>query len=408
MTTKIIFTGDLLRPNLTMTANVQAENIIWLKRLVSPFLTEALTACAIETETGASGTLHIAEIYRKAGLPVGDAAWAKLYCDGHPTLSRALAERFAGSVAIGFEMPPSFTDALSQAGTPWIDIAIHPIRFTDDLLLGVRTSSHFNYDFGAERGLETAFHRAAGAIGAMAAKRRDWRLQHPLNSTLFVGQMITDRSMIREGRLMRPADLQADLQKALVDRPNVLFKPHPYERNDAMLNAVKTVSPEARVVTDNIYALLACDQITDVVTVSSSVGEEARYFGKRVHYLVGPSTPIQGHAAPGEAYWTLEAARILSPGFWRSVLSDVAPVSNTPLEERCETRPDLLRITQQNYWGYDGVVNDTILRHSPEIARMHNLGPALRVMELMNEILKSRFFIFMNRIVRKSSRRNHR
>ncbi|MEM7530237.1 MAG: hypothetical protein AAF416_21730 [Pseudomonadota bacterium] len=353
---RLIVTGDLMRPGIGGNPRGQTGNIAWLHALLSPVLREA-TGIAPELLVNASPRLGYRETWELAGTAPSDAAWAGLFTQPPPALAARWSEAFADAVVIGFELPPSMCHAIVAGGGRWIDCAIHPVRFMDDIFLGMRASDPEIDAAIADAALpERRAFRMAGAIAAFASRRSRTTPDTP-GYTLYTAQMGVDRSMIENGRLLDAAALAPRISEALSGTARLLYKDHPYESTKAIFSAVQASALEVQRTGRNIYELLGDPALEEVVCVSSGTGTEARYFGKRARFIIGPSTPVlwQGDP-PGVGHWSVYDA-FLAPDFWRRALVPALPVTAEDGDAPAH-RPDLLRLTLRSFWGYKDFLRD--------------------------------------------------
>jgi hypothetical protein len=151
----------------------------------------------------------------------------------------------------------------------------------------------------------------------------------------------------------------------------MFLKLHPLDKGDN--DAVALLRKLADIAGDfggNIYSALASDDLERIVTVSSSVGVEAQFFGKDVSYVTGPSVPVtfKGEASkPG--YWQTASNRFFEPEFLALLLSGVLPIrrgvlSSARFSHSREMVPNRLRNMFNSYYGYSFVSNDPIVENS--------------------------------------------
>ena len=96
-------------------------------------------------------------------------------------------------------------------------------------------------------------------------------------------------SVIFQG--MTPCSMPTDLPRIVEiasPHPVCFVKPHPLDKGSPHTAAVLASSTNMVQTDENVYSLLSYDQISTVVTLSSSVGIEAGYFGKNVHFVFRP------------------------------------------------------------------------------------------------------------------------
>jgi hypothetical protein len=180
---------------------------------------------------------------------------------------------------------------------------------------------------------------------------------HPpvTEEVLVVGQTRVDRALISGGRLLDLASFEEGLHRAVGRAGRVLFKPHPYNPEGFGLYEAGLPLHRLRETGDNAYLLLAQESIRRVVGVSSSLVEEARFFGKEAVFLGAPPFRIPRDArdlAPGLHASVVEAW--LWADFWRAVLAPVVAVT-APDGRRPTLGPNALRNALRQFWGWDEI-----------------------------------------------------
>ena len=378
---RIVFTSDIFRPNREGSKNPQEQNLRWLAGLLGPFVEEAtglpVTVATADAVSGSFGAL-----YAEAGLSPDLDNWAALYETLPETLADRLSDAFATALVIGFEMPPSLRTLLARRGIPCVDVVLHPVRYMADLFFGFASDTP-----GIAARLEAYAMSEAAARVATAPLRahaaRHARPDLPRDTVLFIGQASIDRSMISGGRFLRPADY-ADRLVSLIEagavHDTVAARLHPVERNAAVLETLSRTRFRIVEPAEPVYALLSSGRVGSVVSLSSSVGEEARFFGVEARYGLALSTPVRyresppdqpGHVSILDAY--------LSADFWRDCLAPavaVGPMDGLPPI----ARPDLLRRSLRGYWGYEPFAFDAERHNTPRWAGTEGAEGSLRLM----------------------------
>jgi hypothetical protein len=355
---RIILTGDLLRPQDEAFRPAQTGNIIWLHRLLRRPIAAAsgldVQALAWAPPPGAIA-FDTPGFYAEAGATADIEGWVGLF--DAPELSRdaarLLARAFDGAAAvIGFELPELQKRLLTRLGIPWVDLNIHPIRFGPDLLFAVQTNHEAIAETLAPHHAEDhVFEPWADLLAATAVKVP---LHPPVTeSVLVVGQTRVDRALIAEGRLLNLADFLEGFHKAVGREGRVLFKPHPYNPEGFGLHEIALPLHRMREVGDNAYLLMAQDSVRKVVGVSSSLVEEARFFGRDGVFLGTPPFRIargRDALAPGLHASVVDAW--FSADFWRDLLAPVLPVTLHD-GRRPTLGPNALRAALRQFWGWD-------------------------------------------------------
>ncbi|HEV7266664.1 MAG TPA: hypothetical protein VGN83_17335 [Falsiroseomonas sp.] len=359
---RIILTGDFLRPQDEAFRPAQTGNILWLHRLLRRPIA---AASGMEVQAlawappAASGAVAFDTpgFFAEAGAAADIEGWIGLF--DAPELprdaARLLARAFEGVAAvIGFELPELMKRLLTWLGTPWVDLNIHPVRFGPDLLFAVQTNHAAIAEALAPHHTEEhVFEPWADLLAAMAVKVP---LHPPVtDSVLVVGQTRVDRALIAQGRLLDLASFFDAFHEAVGREARVLFKPHPYNADGFGLHDLCLPLRRIREATDNAYLLMAQDSVRKVVGVSSSLVEEARFFGKEGVFLGTPPFRLarkRHEVAPGMHASVVDAW--LSADFWRDLLAPILPVSAHD-GRRPALGPNALRAALRQFWGWDEI-----------------------------------------------------
>lgn len=286
---RAVITGDAVRP-----IPRQHLNVGWLYESLAPVLKVV------------TGQTPIKLFSTEAAYSMEE--WLKLFtCDSsavHWHLNQP--ELKEESVVIGFEIPTCTLKEFERRSVKYVDIVLHPVRFMDDVLVGVRCSGltfpTFNRKFVYD---DNVFKIAAGLVKSEYAYTA---LPYYDGSTvLFVGQTAVDRSLIVDGRVVGLADFREKINDVRARHTRWLFKRHPGCVDDAVVNFMKDLGCE--IVGDSVYSLLSNDSIAEVCGISSSVLTEATYFGKKVTALHKPWYD-------STVYESVDARDFYSTGFW--------------------------------------------------------------------------------------------
>ncbi|MGG5808380.1 hypothetical protein [Falsiroseomonas sp. CW058] len=353
--TRILLTGDVLRPQDDAFRPAQDGNILWLHRLLRRPVSAATGLDVVPLTWG--GGFDTRLFYELAGVAPDIEGWAALF--DAPDLPRdaaaLLAASFDGAAAvIGFELAGLQKRLLTRLGIPWIDLNIHPVRFGPDVLFAVQTDHPEVLDALRRHHAEDhLFEPWADLMAATAIKMPPTR---PVTERcLVIGQTRVDRALIADGRLVDLRDFARPLHAAIGRDGPVLFKPHPYNPDGFGLHDIGLPLRRIREAAENVYILLAQDSVQRVVGVSSSVVAEARFFGKEGLFLGTPPfqvAPTRDALAPGMHASVVDAW--LSADFWRDLLAPLVAV--TPRDgRRVALGPDALRNSLRQYWGRDEI-----------------------------------------------------
>jgi hypothetical protein len=357
---RIVFTGDVLRPGEAAFRPAQTENILWFHRLVRA-QAAAASRLPVEAVTWGQG-IDTERLYEMWGAEKSWRGWARVFDAGFAPdgVVAAMERAFGGAVVVGFELAESMKRILSLLGIPFLDFGIHPVRFLDDVFFAVQTNDAAVFEAVLpDHTEEGAFIGPAGLLAASALKFRP-NLRAG-GEALLIGQTRVDRSLVRAGRVVDLSDFAPALRDA-VGTGGVTFKPHPYAHTDFGAVAAGLSLRALHVSTENVYALMASEEIRRVVGVSSSVLLEARYFGQEAHILHESPFDIparRADAVPGQHLSVVDAWG--DTDFWRRALAPLLPVTR-PDGQHFHRAPNALRTSLRNFWGYNELSTDFQVR----------------------------------------------
>ncbi len=317
----------------------------WLYDLLSPGLAQLghdvrwMDACEPGIERGI------------AAIPgSGAAAWVAAFSASNMRgiVAEATAPLRGFELVIGFELSPNQIRAFCAGGIPFLDVSIDPIRFGPDIFFRMRTNDDAIGRMleAHEIGLETLRPYASLLRSKVG---RNLPVQAPdAPAILFVGQTYVDASLISGARLARAAGFIGELGQSLRHGQRLLLKPHPGGQTHQDMLHLRTAFPEARLINDNIYALLCAPWIERVITLSSSVAQEAALFGKPATCLVQPDNTrdrIGTELVSRDYRVGLDA---LHPDFWQVL----RPAGSAPAAVFHPPAAGNLRQALGETWGY--------------------------------------------------------
>lgn len=326
---RIIITGDATRPNFDGTPH-QLFNINWLYNLLrEPIkLVTGIEPLKITVTPDFRNTI---EEWLKTDLNTRRISWHLRQPEFDYDINRL--------IVIGFELPKNSLYQFSKLKIKYINVAIHPIRFTQDLIIGVQSNVKLPDEFILD---ETQL------CCALSFKE----LNLPENTAIIVGQTSIDRSVIKNGKVVKLSDFERQIRKLVTKYNKVLFKPHPLELEPLGIEVIKKYNIETT--TENIYDLLAQKNLTHVYGISSSVLYEAKFFGKEVTFWCERREnrylkPIQSNI-------------FVSSAFWAIMLRPFVEIINEGTFKEFE--PDFLRKSCNSWWGYPKKDKTDTLRYT--------------------------------------------
>ncbi|GAA4252831.1 hypothetical protein GCM10022293_29040 [Azospirillum formosense] len=227
-----------------------------------------------------------------------------------------MKDLFSGCFLFIFECAPSMLDALNELGIPFIDVRVHPVRFLGDLVL----SFHSNVPSIRRRIEKFRLSRDFIAAEVNYTRGRFANLDTDVEeeAIVFFSQMSFDATTIHNGSFVTVGQHRETLRTLVGDRPTWI-KPHPNEPDSRITREWMEVFPTSRVTHSNTYHLLARSRSLHIITISSSTGCEAEFFGHKATYL---SPKNLGLASGFHENYTPVLFHYWHPEFWRFVFRD--------------------------------------------------------------------------------------
>jgi len=363
---RVVITGDVLRANANGTPN-QPLNIRWLYNLLHYPISRALGSAKLEIVIwDDEGTLDGRRVYELCGLEPNEENWARLATAEElpPGAVEYLSPFFRGAVVIGFELPDVLIRTFHALQIDYVDLTIHPVRFLDDILFGVRTSIPEAFEVLKVRAVdEDVFHIQAGLHKATVSRMTP--LPIPADSCLCVGQTRVDKSLVAQGRILSLLDYRDEVQRIIDRHSRTYFKPHPYAAGQEDVVRALVELGDVEITGENIYRLLADEHITEVFGISSSAIYEAAFFGKKGTYLYMNPLRLWDATRPSNFDpWVFVPVYddLLSPRCWAELLARRLKVNTCP-ENRLAPKASRLRISLQSHWGYNFLDSELLLRN---------------------------------------------
>ncbi len=328
--TRIVIAADFLRPLFGDEKRCSTHAIVpWLRALLDWPLSQV---CSLPVQTiGWGDGFDTPRFYRAIGKPTSIASWAAVHYSTElpPAAQAMIADAFADSVVIGYELPPCVVNVLHRHSIPVIDLVVAPTRFLDDLLLGVRSTTRPIQDRIERYRFDDAIAwQQAGLLRAKMA----WAPFEPIgeDTALIVGQVGLDSALIHreQGRHLSFADFLDKLFEVAQRHETVLYKPHPYEVNYGASASVISRFKSFRRTDANFYQLLSQPGLSSVYAISSGCVSEAPYFRKTGAYFYQALHSFDNHTTAGWGLLPLVAVdqHWMTPGFWHDVLEPVTDV----------------------------------------------------------------------------------
>jgi hypothetical protein len=361
--TRIVFTGDFMRPSPDAFRPTQHENIRWLAQLLAIPVSMAIDLPQHIVSWDDDWTNQavfeadaISSLYGCFWLEPSIYSWSKIYNTDYlpAAVEQVLHTLFSDSLVIGFELPPFLMHFLSRHHIPFLDCALSPVRFMDDLLIGVSTSDAQAQDLLRPYEVAKELQRlTAGVLSAHVAKQfknAPWP-----NTLLLIMQTGFDKAVVGQGSFVTLEHHLGALLQLSRDYAHVLIKTHPLEPTPRLLDKLLQTLPNAKSTDENFYRLISHPNVIGVAALSSSAIYEAAFFGKRAHLLM-PNVDFNKSAIGHDIIDIGDA--ILTPDFWRDALSFWSLPVSAKDGLSLSPKPNRFRLQHRTAWGYNQVDTD--------------------------------------------------
>lgn len=261
MIERVVFVGDLCR-------GAQAHSVVRIERLFSP----------VFAQLGVPTSIHVSEINGNICLSEWLDDWKKSLCDGHE--SRLQEIDLEKAAVVGFEMPADDLSYLDRNGVPWVNLAIHPLRFLDDLYFEVTTSFE-----GDVRPMAASAGLIAFCVNELRTRyARTGEIDTPPTLAIF-GQTPIDKSIYFDNSFKTLDCYLERLDDLAAQHQRVLFRPHPNATSPEVDRMICERYNAIRHTDADVYKLFVTGRIATACAISSSVLEEAPCFGINTEYL---------------------------------------------------------------------------------------------------------------------------
>lgn len=359
---RIVFTGDILRYHDNNP--YQADKIT--RVLYDLFARQISDAVGRRPELvlGLESTAFDRErFYSLCGMEtITRDNWLRIASGNHSAAAREyVADSFADALVICHEAD-SLAPLFEMAGISYIDMRLSPIRFLDDVHFAFKTNMPDIAGKLREYIIpESALHYSAGRVKSYYQARCEISqigptvstCHLPANSLLLCGQIDIDSSLLRDGRIIDFSCFAEKIDDMIAEYDHVFFKPHPYALRGGANARFLRARPRIRFTKQNIYKLLADDNLAAVAALSSGVLTEAGYFGRQARVISHDYTKLAKDTAPAEdGEYVSVRDEYFSPTFWADILSPCLAVRECRYFNFAN-RADFMRKHLGMWWGYE-------------------------------------------------------
>ena len=212
-------------------------------------------------------------------------------------------------LVIGYELTEATVKLLKSINAKYINIWLHPIRYLDDELFLIESNiQDFRSSIDKYKVSENSF--IVNAAYAKSFLNRKYPIKIDKNSCVFFGQTSNDKTLRTRNGYLSVSDYREDLCRLGSLFNTVYYAKHPLRNDNLEFEMIKEIFKKVIVSSYNSYSLISSPDISLVITISSSIGMEAYYFGKNVVYLNKPTVDIK------KRDWISVDCGILNPEFW--------------------------------------------------------------------------------------------
>jgi hypothetical protein len=328
----VVITTDVFRGREFCTPSV-SENVHWLRGLLHNVFSSAGFAQTIFTNEYDGGGFAATRYRQSHALPTSACSWAKLV-NARISLDDEcyFAELLDGELVIGWGLTPALMELLDRHRISFVDVEVDPIRFGDDLFLRARTNnSRLCEYFSSLHVDEAVFSTSVAELRAFVARREAATVKAGHSIGLFAGQCAIDLSIVQSGRIVGVAERLKEIREIAQTVDTLFVKPHPFEGDADHLAVLLDAIPNARMTRSNIYRVLSDVNLKHVISLSSSVLDEAAMFGVDTTRLMEPDREASDLIPLSVSRWyRIPSEELTHQGFVNAFLGIASPRPNVP------------------------------------------------------------------------------
>ena len=389
---KIIITGDFLRQPDTDLHNCRVINNINIFSILFKDIFKEITDLPVEICFDSLNKLR-EDIYigHNFSVPLKYDYWQKIFYNNEikPEIQNKILKYFKNSLIIGIEIPEILCNYFDSLNIPYIDFIIHPIRYMDDLALGLRTNNLNIYKKLIKYQINIDYFKLQATYLKIAYNsRRTTNTIHP-NSCVIFGQTHEDISILKPDKTFANIlDYKDRITEFANKYDHIYLKPHPYNSNYAdVIEFLNSFKNKFSILNNaNPYDLYSNNNVELCTALSSGSLYEAKYFGKKIEYLYKqPFKHGEDYIEKSLNEYNYKEIFItvykyfLKYTFWISILSDIIDIKEKK-EDIDIDLPNIFRYAAQGIWSFDDNKSVTCER------RLNNLEKRLKG-NILNRIL---------------------
>ena len=311
------------------------------------------------------------------GVPVD--CWMQIcFAEPNSKMLELTQKYFKDALVICREPSYIIKKSLLSLNIPFVEMAIHSVRYLDDLVIGFTSNIDTIYqklkDYEVNKEL---FYFHADLLKAEAYRKWSY-FYNPINkpTAIFFAQTAIDRSLLdfKNKRLVSFMDYSDNFHQLTKDYEEVYYKPHPHYKDEKIINYLQQFK-NVKIFTDNIstYDLLSFPNIKKCVAISSGTINEAKYFGKITESYLGQPYHYSDEVEDKQSldkniHYISIHKEYLTSKFWSDILSPIIE-TNSIYSINTDLVSNKMRRIIGSSWGYED--NDSCQINSL-ISRINN------------------------------------
>lgn len=230
---------------------------------------------------------------------------------------------------IGMELGKEIRDIFTELNIPYISFWFHSWKLFDDNFFMLNTNRSNIFDILQKYKVpKHKFDFYAKYYTLWTKSRNIWQKLENLekNSVLFIGQTMRDKSTDKNGTFLNILHFKNRMEELSKEYSKIYYLAHPYAVPNQEIETYIKETPYIKKMNIPTYHILTSEQISKVVSVSSSVLYEAQFFKKEIEYLYKPLHNIDGRFE--DDTWISIYQDYFNPIFWKDIFSSFMEVND--------------------------------------------------------------------------------
>ena len=241
---------------------------------------------------------------------------------------------------IGYEFSEITKESINSLQIRYIDIWLSPIRFLNDLNFCLHSNDeNINKKLSKVRLNSNKIFEKANQIIENRQIDKPEKTSSDLGANLIVTQSLEDKSLVKDSKYLKLTDFKKEIVKICKSFSRNYILKHPNLTDTQFLRLVEDLDiTDLEIIKGNTYEIMSSKNLNHLTSISSSLLEEAKYFGKDTTYLF---QPVIDHR-----YICINES-IYKASFWQDILDSSVTSSYTFIHH-----DNYLRNLFGSAWGY--------------------------------------------------------